>query len=189
MAYLNLAAVRSCTESEGPGQRFALWVQGCLRRCPGCCNPEMQPINPAHIIEAKALIPLIEQSVRENGIEGITLIGGEPMLQAEGLAEIAGWAKQAGLSVLLFTGFTLEELRQWDDRYVRQLLAAVDVLVDGPFLQELPDEERDWVGSVNQRVHFLTDRYAPGIEYAAQQRRMEVLVSDHRIMVNGWPFM
>jgi Pyruvate-formate lyase-activating enzyme len=189
MAYLNITSVRSCTESEGPGKRFALWVQGCNRRCPGCCNPEMQPIIRAHIVEAKDIIPLMEHSAREYGIEGISLIGGEPVLQAEGLAEISRWAKSEGLSVLLFTGFTLEELRQKDDPHVNELLTAVDILVDGPYMRELPDEKRDWVGSVNQRVHFLTDRYAPGNEYAAQQHQMELLVSDNQIMFNGWPFM
>ena len=44
MAYLNLASIRMCTESEGPGRRLAIWVQGCKKRCPGCCNPDMQEI-------------------------------------------------------------------------------------------------------------------------------------------------
>lgn len=56
MDYLNLAAIRFDTISEGPGHRIALWVQGCDRKCKGCCNPEMQEFKAAHIIEVLSLI-------------------------------------------------------------------------------------------------------------------------------------
>ena len=82
MAYLNLASIRLCTESEGPGKRLAVWVQGCERRCPGCCNIEMQEIRKNTIVEASDLVDVIRKAKDETGIEGISLIGGEPMLQA-----------------------------------------------------------------------------------------------------------
>ena len=89
MAYLNLASIRLCTESEGPGKRIAIWVQGCERRCPGCCNLDMQEIRKNIIVDTNDLIELIQKSMASDEIEGLSFIGGEPMLQAEGLSEIA----------------------------------------------------------------------------------------------------
>ena len=63
MAYLNLASIRLCTESEGPGRRLAIWVQGCERRCPGCCNLDMQEIRKNIVVDTKDLINLIHRSM------------------------------------------------------------------------------------------------------------------------------
>lgn len=189
MSYLNLASVRTCTESEGPGRRFALWVQGCERRCPGCCNPEMQPIRRNTIVDVQDLIKLIARAQNEESIEGISLIGGEPVLQAEGAADLAQWCHGHGLSVLLFTGYLYDDLLRMNDLHVNRLLAATDLLVDGPFIVSEYDEERDWIGSKNQKLWFLSDRYMPGIEYEHGARSMEVLISDRDILINGWPFL
>ena len=60
MPYINLASIRLCTESEGPGKRTAVWVQGCQRRCPGCCNPHMQEKRKNKIIDTEDLVNLIK---------------------------------------------------------------------------------------------------------------------------------
>ena len=110
------------------------------------------------------------------------------MLQAEGLSEIAIWAHSVGLTVLVFTGYTYEELVSMSNHSVDTLLKDTDLLVDGAFIQEEYDTERDWVGSKNQKVHFLSNAYNPGIEYEKHERKMEVLVSEKDILVNGWPY-
>lgn len=188
MAYLNLASIRLCTESEGPGRRLAIWVQGCERRCYGCCNPDMQEIRRNIIVDTKDLIELIQQSMASDEIEGLSFIGGEPMLQAEGLSEVAKWAHSVGLTVLLFTGYLYSELIKMENNSIDKLISSVDLLVDGPFVQELYDNERDWIGSKNQNIHFLTNVYKPGIEYDKHEHQMEVLVSEKDILVNGWPY-
>lgn len=189
MSYLNLASLRLCTESEGPGKRLAIWVQGCERRCPGCCNPQMQEIKKNIIVGSDGLIELIQQSADRDKIEGISLIGGEPFLQAQGLSEVAEWAKKNGLTVLAFTGYLLEELKSLKNDSVDRLLQVTDILVDGPFRQSLYDTRRDWVGSSNQRVIFLSEAYKPGIEFIKQEHQMEVLVSEKEILINGWPYV
>src|SRR5690606_38213583 len=89
------------------------------------------------------------------------LLGGEPFAQAEALADVARRVReQAGLSAMVFTGYTLEQLRaaqrpDWD-----ALLGATDLLVDGLYVREQFETRRRWIGSANQRAHFLTDRYA-----------------------------
>ena len=188
MSYLNLASIRTCTESEGPGKRFALWVQGCGRRCPGCCNPEMQPIRENRVVDVADVISAVELAKERYGIEGVSFIGGEPVLQAEGLADLAVWCQQNGLSVLMFTGYLYQELLDMHHSEVDRLLRATDILVDGPYLESEPDAYRDWVGSSNQRVLFLSDQYSEGIECLRRIHSAEFMVSGEGVMVNGWPF-
>ncbi len=188
MAYLNLASIRLCTESEGPGRRLAIWVQGCERRCPGCCNLDMQEIRKNIVVDTKDLINLIHRSMFCDEIEGLSFIGGEPMLQAEGLSEVAVWAHSVGLTVLVFTGYLYDELQAMNNESVNKLLEDTDLLVDGAFIQEEYDTERSWIGSRNQKVHFLSSAYKSGIEYEKQEHQMEVLISEKDILVNGWPY-
>ncbi|MCR4954020.1 MAG: radical SAM protein [Treponema sp.] len=187
--FLNLAAVRLCTESEGPGKRFALWVQGCKQRCPDCCNQQMQEFKQSHVVEVEDLIHLIQKSKDDFDIEGVSFIGGEPVLQAEGLSFIAEWCQNNNLSVLLFTGFLYESLLKFEDLFIEKLLLNTDILIDGLYDKTQPDTERDWVGSKNQKVIFLSDRYKNGVEYERKEHTMEILVSEKDILSNGWPFM
>lgn len=187
MPYLNLSEIRDCTEAEGPGKRFAIWCQGCDRHCKGCCNEDKQPFIAKHVVDTDDLKALILQSKEKNGIEGVSFIGGEPMLQPEGFADIAKWCHENGLSVLTFTGYLYQELLDMHNPHVDALLSNMDLLVDGPFVEALLDKERDWIGSTNQMLHFLTDRYSLGIEKANGARRVECIITDHSIRINGWP--
>ena len=189
MAYLNLVFIRECTESEGPGKRFAIWCQGCLRQCKGCCNKGMQEIKEKYIVDTDDLSKYIIAAKEKYDIEGITLVGGEPVLQAEGFAALAEICHSVGLSVLLFTGFVYSDLINMKNPHVDKLLSYVDILVDGPYVEEEYDDERDWIGSKNQKVYFLTDRYKSGIEYEKHEHSMELLVSDKKCIINGWPFL
>lgn len=189
MTLLNLASVRLQTHSEGPGERIAVWFQGCKRACPGCCNPEMQPFTACHIVPLDALTARFDRQIAEHPeIEGLTLVGGEPLLQPAGAVGLARWAQSRGKTVLVFTGFLYEELCASEDDDVQSLLAHTDLLVDGPFLQEQPDTRRSFIGSKNQRLWRLTDAYPEGIEYQGANHAMELRIKDHTIEVNGWPF-
>ena len=187
MEYLNLATVRPCTESEGPGKRFAIWCQGCLRHCPGCCNPHMQPLIKQHLVAVKDLFNLLSKHIKIDDIEGVSLIGGEPLLQAKGFAELACLCQKVGLSVLVFTGYNYEDILNSDNADIKKLLLHTDILVDGEFKENLLDNERDWVGSTNQRVIFLSERYKKGIEYKNHCHATEMRISFDKIQINGWP--
>jgi anaerobic ribonucleoside-triphosphate reductase activating protein len=188
-----VASVVDETEAEGPGARFALWVQGCAIRCPGCCNPHMFPSRGGEPTAPAALLARLDAARRRAGgrLEGVTLLGGEPFEQAEALLPFVTGVRARGLGVVAFTGYHLEGLR--DDRPPgsRALLAEVDLLVDGPFVASRPERERRWAGSSNQRFHFLTDRYAPGVESIREggpERTVELrLGADGRVDVSGWP--
>ena len=179
---LQVASIVPVTEAEGPGRRFALWFQGCPLRCPGCCNPEYLPFKGG---TALALEEVAEQLNAAKDIEGITLLGGEPFAHAEGAAAVAGIARSMGLSVMVFTGYLLEDLAALPG--AAELLGNTDILVDGPFERERPDTARRWIGSTNQRIHFLTPRYRADDPCWQQRNTLEIRVRGKEIMVNGFP--
>lgn len=173
------------TTAEGPGRRFCLWVQGCPHRCPGCFNPETWSSQGGIEMDVPALLNLIRNG--EEPIEGITLLGGEPFEQADELAQLCAQAHALGLGVLAFTGYTLDALHSRHDPGIDALLSQVDLLLDGPYIESLQDFSRPWVGSSNQRFHYLTDRYTPE-QVAVCSNQLEIrLMPDGSIVFNGMP--
>ncbi|MEM1349190.1 MAG: 4Fe-4S single cluster domain-containing protein, partial [Myxococcota bacterium] len=154
---LNVAASVPRTEAEGPGVRYALWVQGCPLRCEGCCNPHMLE---DRLETLKRVDEVAADILSTEGIEGVTFIGGEPFWQAGALAEVARRVRAAGLSVMVFTGMTRRAIERQKREDFQEFMGQIDLLIDGPFLKHLLVHDRRWIGSSNQRVHFLTDRYA-----------------------------
>jgi len=179
---LEVAQTIADTEAEGPGRRFALWVQGCPLRCPGCCNPQMLPFGRGDATDVSALAAEI---VATPGIEGVSFLGGEPFAQPGPLAALAALVRP--LSVMIYTGFTLEELRARNDTDTDALLASADVVVDGPYRREEPESARRWIGSRNQGLHFLTDRYRADDARFRMQNTVEIRLKKGELVVNGWP--
>ena len=129
---------------DGDGIRFAIFMQGCLRNCAGCHNPETHAVDGGRLIDTAEIISAIKKNPL---LDGITLTGGEPFLQADAANEIACAAKNLGLSVWCYTGFTFEELPP-----EVELLKNIDVLIDGEFIESLRDLELQFRGSHNQRI-------------------------------------
>lgn len=184
---IRLADIAPTTEAEGPGRRFAIWVQGCPLRCPGCCNPQMLPFAGGELVAAEDVLGQLEAAAAEYALEGITMLGGEPFAHAAGLSIVAHGAQRAGMSVMVFSGYTLDELQQSVEPAVARLLAATDVLVDGPYLDEQRTEHRRWIGSSNQRLHFLTDRYSPDDPRFAARNTVEIRWERGQLTWNGFP--
>lgn len=182
---LRIARTVAQTEAEGPGPRFAIWTQGCPLRCPGCCNPEMFAERGGVETEVSSLIEAV--LAQGEAIEGITLLGGEPFAQAAACAELAAAVRGRGLSVVVFSGYALEELRASCDPGVARLLAATDLLFDGRFERERPEPRRRWIGSANQRAHFFGDRYRPDDPRLVAENTVEIRFAAGELSVNGWP--
>ena len=186
---LNLGHWIDCTEVEGPGKRFAIWTQGCHIRCPDCCNPELLPFVPNKLVDVDEMVRRIRAAHEQHGIEGITLLGGEPMIQARSLSVLAREVRQLGLTVVLFTGYVIGPDRKLPDGGA-ELLAQCDLVIDGPYVPSRQEEKRNWVGSTNQRFHYLTPAYDSVIETAAKYRNgVEIrLDASGQAMLNGFPF-
>jgi|SRR5579883_745886 len=183
---MQIAQVVPCTEAEGPGKRFAVWFQGCPLRCPGCCNPEFLPFKGGETKTLHEMAEWFKRTKEESGIEGITLLGGEPFAHAAAAVALAKAARELDLSVMVFSGYTIEDLQARSETEIAELLATTDILVDGPYIREQPDTERRWIGSQNQRIHFLTPRYS--FDEAWQQKNtLEIRVDRDGITINGFP--
>jgi len=122
-----------------------------------------------------------------HGIEGITLLGGEPMAHAQGAAAFARRVRALGLSVMVFTGFTFDELQARRDPHIDDLLGHTDILVDGPYDRELPDTQRRWIGSTNQRILFLTERYSADDPCWRRPNTLEIRLVAGEVTLNGFP--
>ncbi len=133
---LNIADVCPSTRALGPGLRAAIWVQGCPIGCKGCIAPDWIPFKPAHFFTPLQACGLLLQN---KDIEGITISGGEPMVQAAGLADMLRLLRdRKDLHVICFTGFRLENLLKWDsNRKIGDFLREIDVLIDGPYVARL----------------------------------------------------
>lgn len=130
---------------DGDGIRFAIFMQGCLRNCEGCHNPDTHALDGGRLIDTDEIITAVKKNPL---LDGITLTGGEPFLQIDAANELARAAKNFGLSVWCYTGYTFEELPV----DAASLLENVDVLIDGAFVESLRDLELQFRGSRNQRI-------------------------------------
>ena len=179
---LNLYKIIPLTEVEGPNKRFCLWVQGCKKHCVGCWAKETWKFGVGTDYSVEELTELI---TNQKEIEGVTFLGGEPFEQAEPLSRFAQNVKKLGLSVVCFTGYTIEELRAKNSQAVNKLLENIDLLVDGGFEKDNFDLSRPWVGSSNQRYIFLTDFYSPE-EIKKYKNKVEVRISEGgKLEING----
>lgn len=185
---VQLAQIVPRTRAEGPGTRFAIWFQGCPFRCPGCCNPEMLPFEGGEqSTVGEVLTQVKEAKLRCPELEGITLLGGEPFAHAEAAAKIAKGAKALDLSVMIFSGYRFEELQKCRESAKKELIAQTDLLVDGLYEKDEPDSERRWIGSANQRIHCLTDRYSPKDSYWRERDTLEIRLENQTVTINGYP--
>ena len=130
---------------DGDGIRFAIFMQGCQRNCEGCHNPETHDLNGGRLIDTSEIISAIKKNPL---LDGITLTGGEPLLQIDAADELARAAKNFGMTVWCYTGYTFENLPP----EAEPLLENVDVLIDGEFIESQRDLELQFCGSSNQRI-------------------------------------
>lgn len=185
MLTINLHDFLDRSTENGPGVRAVIWVQGCTLRCPGCFNPE------THSQKIRQLTPvekLTERILAITGIEGVTISGGEPFLQAAALAELCRTLHAHDLGVVVFSGFTFEQLTRAKNKNWNALLALTDLLIAGPFVQELRCDLA-LRGSRNQTLHFLSNRYTSLKAQLEQDSNSVELVIDlsGRITMTGFP--
>jgi anaerobic ribonucleoside-triphosphate reductase activating protein len=157
---VNVAHMVECCHVLGPGERFVIWVQGCPLRCPDCHNPDFLPFRDATWINVRQLV---EQLLNTKNIEGLTLVGGEPFAQAGAIASLCKQIRSAGLSIMVYSGFTFSELTSGLLSDAELLLDETDLLMEGPYLKDFPTQ-KPWRGSDNQNLITLSDRYVDRIK-------------------------
>lgn len=136
---------------EGPGRRSVVQTAGCRRGCAGCFAVETWPLDSGAEMNVTTVV---ERLLHPSGEprDGITILGGEPFLQPDGLLALMKALKQHQQHVTLYSGYTLEELISLDDARIQEVLALTDILIDGPFIKELSENAGEYRGSRNQRI-------------------------------------
>jgi anaerobic ribonucleoside-triphosphate reductase activating protein len=158
------------TISNGPGERFAIWIQGCHYHCPGCSNPEMLKVLDADAgdfvypstpgwIATSDLIGIIKEEMEKKPLDGVTITGGEAFDQSDALFHFLSLLRELDLGIIVFTGHTKEELmgKPEGKRFFRPM-HLMDILVDGAYERMSPMDGSLRV-SLNQRMILLTTRY------------------------------
>jgi len=151
--YLNLASHLYPVTTLGPGNRYAIWVQGCPFSCKGCCTPDYIPFTKASMIQVEELA---HEILKKDSIDGVTLSGGEPFAQAEALSLLILHIKsqRPDMNFISFTGFSFEKLKSKEQI---KLLGLLDLVITELFVEDL-NTEFGLSGSENQKFIFLTSR-------------------------------
>lgn len=141
---IKVAKIAYSTSVDGVGLRNALYVSGCNRRCPGCHNPQLWDINAGQDMT-------VQEAFDKLNIDdfNISILGGEPMMQYEQVVELCKLIKEkTNKTIWLWSGYELHEIKS----HFPKILKYIDVLVDGPFIEEFKEPNLKWRGSSNQNI-------------------------------------
>ena len=160
MSTVRISGLKKHSSVNGPGVRYVLFFQGCPHHCPGCQNPETH--DPVGGTECE-ISEVVQEILQTKYLDGLTFSGGDPLLQPEAVIEIAAAAKNAGLNLWLYTGWTFEQIQNGAaGEKAKEALTQLDVLVDGPFVEKLKTGRAIWRGSDNQRLIDVQRTLAEG---------------------------
>lgn len=141
---IKVAKIAYSTSVDGVGLRNALYVSGCNRHCPGCHNPQLWDINAGQDMT-------IQEAFDKLNIDdfNISILGGEPLMQYKEVVELCKLIKEkTNKTIWLWSGYELHEIKAWFPK----ILKYIDVLVDGPFIEEFKEPNLRWRGSSNQHI-------------------------------------
>jgi anaerobic ribonucleoside-triphosphate reductase activating protein len=156
---INLADILQESRANGPGLRDVFWVQGCSINCLGCQNHDILDHEPNRVVPVDELLGALD--ARLDAIHGITISGGEPLEQLDGVGALLKGTQARNLSTVVYTGHVFEELVELSNPAIDQVLDHCDLLIDGPFVADERVTSHPWIGSKNQRLLRLSDRFSP----------------------------
>lgn len=153
---LRLSGLAEESIVDGPGIRFTVFTQGCPHNCKGCHNPQTHDFSEGY---DSTIEEIFEKFVENPLLSGITFSGGEPFCQPEPLYYLGLKVKELKKNIVVYTGYTLEQLKklQESNPFIASLLSITDILIDGPYVEELRDLELQFRGSSNQRILYLDE--------------------------------
>lgn len=173
-------------QSLGLGSRIGIWTLGCPHECFNCSNPELWEEDEGKDISIDQIFSLFEMV--DGKIDGLTITGGEPFKQPEGLlALVTRFKREYTDDILVYSGYTKQELIEMNDTYINDILDHISVLIDGKYIDELNDNA-PLRGSSNQQVHILNRKYEK--EYAALsvgKRQVQNILNNDEMISIGIP--
>ena len=169
----------------GPGSRLAVWVNGCSRACPGCVSQRLQKVDERTEVDIEEYF----FGYRTDGIDGVTVSGGEPFEQTAELLHLVEYFRHRGVrDILVYTGFTLEELQARNDPDTTAVLARISVLIDGPYIAECDSGKGNLKGSDNQKIHFFDPTLRPAYDACfCEERAVQEFTLPGSLLAVGIP--
>lgn len=167
----------------GYGKRLGVWVQGCKKECVGCISPELRSFSAGHVLTAEQIL---DKLPRDAIIDGLTISGGEPFEQVEGILElIKMFRSRYTEDILIFTGYTMEELYHGKSDKIKEIFENIAVLVDGQYI-ESKNSGVGLRGSDNQRIHVFKchEKYKDAEMW---KRNMQCVQLKNRLWMIGIP--
>lgn len=153
---MNLARILFPVKTLGVGDRIGLWICGCSHGCRGCSNPELWQPQEKYRISVENVLKLVRSIAESRRVDGFTITGGDPMEQPEELSELLPELRKISSDILVYTGYTLEQLQEMKSPFVAKVLQNTAVLIDGLYIEER-NNGCPLRGSDNQRVIFLDE--------------------------------
>ena len=180
---ISLARIYYPVKVLGPGNRVGIWMNGCDRKCVGCISPELQMYDKAKEVSIDEIIKMINRI--KVPIDGFTISGGEPFYKPEALNKLVKAIAGICDDILIFSGYTIEELKARSDKAVDSILDICAALIDGPYVEKLNDNI-GLKGSSNQRcwIFKYPNKYV-GIEIV--ERRLQSVVYKNKVLMIGIP--
>lgn len=184
---MNYSAIKYFDIANGEGVRTSLFVSGCRRHCPYCFNGDAWRFDAGDPFDVGVQDKIIE-SLRAPFCDGLTLLGGEPM-EPENQAGLVDFVERVKRefpekNIWCYTGDLLDDLEPGGSHFTDvtdRLLACVDVLVDGPFVNDLHDITLRFRGSSNQRVIDMNATRAKSVEAKLKPSQAVVLWKDEDV--------
>lgn len=152
---MHYASILRADIANGTGFRVSLFVSGCARNCKGCFNPEAQDPAFGKLFDDEAKQKIFKELEHE-WCKGLSFLGGEPLSKlSDNRKTVIEFAKEVkekfpNKTIFLWSGYLFEEILEDED--MKDILNYVDVLIDGPFIEELKDISLKWRGSSNQHI-------------------------------------
>lgn len=171
----------------GPGERIAIWTQGCSKRCRNCASRELWEKDGAKDIAVGRLIEKMAECIGEEKVDGITITGGDPLEQPEELSLLLEGLHRFSNDILLYTGYEYGELQErFESAYLERLRKNVSVLIDGRYMDDKNDNKSALRGSVNQNIIFFDETVREKYQrYIANGRQIQNVYYDKSLMSVG----
>ncbi|MBE5838435.1 4Fe-4S single cluster domain-containing protein [Butyrivibrio sp.] len=181
--YLSLNRLYYPVKTLGPGDRVGIWTTGCIRNCRGCISPELQAYDLSKEVLVNDVLRMI--ATIKSPIDGFTISGGEPFYKPKAMRILIDSLFERCDDIIIFTGYTLDELKELKNEDINSTLEKCAVLVDGPFIKELNDG-KGLRGSSNQKCHVFRhhDKYS---DIEVEGRQLQTVVYDGKVLNIGIP--
>ena len=181
---MQIARMIAPIHSLGPGERVGLWVQGCSKNCYRCISVELQPFDEKRNVPVEVIATMVIQEATRTNCSRLTISGGDPLEQPEELFALLNNVRDYFTDILVYTGYTMEEIRESDT--MSCCLQYIDVLIDGKYIDSKNIDSSSLRGSSNQRIIILTSRLADEYaEYENAEYSLETFMHNDKVITIG----